>query len=164
VRLSLLVLRPLLAYCTSPWWWWNEDWQGKPKYSEKTCPSATLSTTNPTWLDPGLKPATNRLSYGAALLYTKLGQILWRNIWGKIQRNKEKLKEEKKKKKMKQASVTHSFVSEKFSFSSKVIKLLLLQLKWVLYSHTHRCLHHMPCIFPRLFKGMECISNSRKSI
>jgi hypothetical protein len=24
--------------------WWNEDWQGKPKYSEKTCPSATLST------------------------------------------------------------------------------------------------------------------------
>jgi hypothetical protein len=78
VRLSLLVLRPLLAYCTSPrcWlWrdWWNEDWQGKPKYSEKTCPGATLSTTNPTWLDPSLKPgrrggkpATNRLSYGAA--------------------------------------------------------------------------------------------------
>jgi hypothetical protein len=28
--------------------WWNEDWQGKPKYSKKTCPSATLSTTNPT--------------------------------------------------------------------------------------------------------------------
>jgi hypothetical protein len=28
--------------------------QGKPKYSEKKkiCPSATLSTTNPTWLDP----------------------------------------------------------------------------------------------------------------
>jgi hypothetical protein len=28
------------------WWlwssWWNEDWQGKPKYSEKTCPSAML--------------------------------------------------------------------------------------------------------------------------
>jgi hypothetical protein len=22
-------------------------WQGKPKYSEKTCPDATLSTTNP---------------------------------------------------------------------------------------------------------------------
>jgi hypothetical protein len=53
--------------------WWNEDWQGKPKYSEKTCPSATLSTTDPTWPDPGSnqgrrgkKPATNRLSYGAA--------------------------------------------------------------------------------------------------
>jgi hypothetical protein len=68
-----------LAYCTSPgwlWWWriwWNEDWQGKPKYSEKTYPSATLSTTNPPWPDPGSnpgcrggKPATNRLSCGAA--------------------------------------------------------------------------------------------------
>jgi hypothetical protein len=67
-------------YCTCPgwlWWWriwWNEDWHGKPKYSEKTCPKATLSTTNPTWPDPGLnpcrrsgKPATNHLSYGAAL-------------------------------------------------------------------------------------------------
>jgi hypothetical protein len=45
--------------------------RGKPKYSEKTC--ATLSTTNPTLPDPGSdpgrrggKPATNRLSYGAA--------------------------------------------------------------------------------------------------
>jgi hypothetical protein len=53
--------------------WWNEDWQGKPKYSEKICPSATLSTTNTTWPDPGSnpgrrggKPATNCLSYGAA--------------------------------------------------------------------------------------------------
>jgi hypothetical protein len=57
------------------WWnWWNEDWQGKPKYSEKTWPSTSLSTTNPTWPDPGLnpgrrcgKPATNRLGYGAAV-------------------------------------------------------------------------------------------------
>jgi hypothetical protein len=59
------------------WWlwrnWWNEDWQGRPKYSEETCLSATLSTANPTWLDPGLNPGscggnslTNRLSYGAA--------------------------------------------------------------------------------------------------
>jgi hypothetical protein len=54
--------------------WWNEDWQGKPKYSVKTFPSATLSTTNPKWLNPvlnlgrrGGKPATNRLSYGAAI-------------------------------------------------------------------------------------------------
>jgi hypothetical protein len=36
--------------------WWNEDWQGKPKYSEKTYPSATLSTTNPTWPDPDSNP------------------------------------------------------------------------------------------------------------
>jgi hypothetical protein len=59
------------------WWkiWWNEDWQGKPKYSEKTRHRATLSTTNPTWPDPGPnpgccgeKPAPNRLSYGAALI------------------------------------------------------------------------------------------------
>jgi hypothetical protein len=47
---------------------------GKPKYSEKTYPSTTLSTTNPTCLDPVLnpgrrdgKPAINRLSYGAGL-------------------------------------------------------------------------------------------------
>jgi hypothetical protein len=40
----------------------------------KTCPSATLSTTNPTWTDsgsnPGLRggsPAANRLSHGTAL-------------------------------------------------------------------------------------------------
>jgi hypothetical protein len=67
-----------LAYCTSlEWWmwsiWWNDNWQGKPKYSEGTCLSATLSTTNPTWPDLGSnpsrrggKPATNRLSYGTA--------------------------------------------------------------------------------------------------
>jgi hypothetical protein len=51
------------------------EWRlaGKPKYSEKTCPSAILSTTNPTWPDPckntgrhGGKPVTNRLNYGAA--------------------------------------------------------------------------------------------------
>jgi hypothetical protein len=47
----------------------EDEWQGKPKYSEKTCPDATLSITNPTWLNPGRrggKPATNRFSYGAA--------------------------------------------------------------------------------------------------
>jgi hypothetical protein len=39
----------------------------------KTCPSATLSTTNPTWTDPGSnpglrdeRPANNRLSHGTA--------------------------------------------------------------------------------------------------
>jgi hypothetical protein len=54
--------------------WWNEDWQGKPKYSEKPCPSTTLSTTNRTWPEPGSnpghhggKPGTNCLSYGAAM-------------------------------------------------------------------------------------------------
>jgi hypothetical protein len=33
--------------------WWNENWQGKPKYSEKTCPNVTLSITNPTWFNMG---------------------------------------------------------------------------------------------------------------
>jgi hypothetical protein len=47
-----VVARPL-SVCPAWLWgrrsWWNERfWQGKPKYSEKTCPDATLSTTNPT--------------------------------------------------------------------------------------------------------------------
>jgi hypothetical protein len=37
---------------------WNEYWQGKPKYSEKTCPSATLSTTKSHMTRPGLEPRT----------------------------------------------------------------------------------------------------------
>jgi hypothetical protein len=48
--------------------------QGKTEeLGGKTCPSATLSTTNPTWTDPGSKPglrggrpAANRLSHGTA--------------------------------------------------------------------------------------------------
>jgi hypothetical protein len=86
------VLRPLLAYCTASddkwgWlWsnWWNKNWQGKPKYSEKTYPSAILFTTNPTWPDPcantgrrGGKSVTNRLSYGAAMKWF----YLWFNKW-----------------------------------------------------------------------------------
>jgi hypothetical protein len=67
------------ANCASPgwlWWWrnwWNDDWQGKPKFSEKTCPSAALSTTNSTCCPDanpdrrGGKPATNPLSYVTAL-------------------------------------------------------------------------------------------------
>jgi hypothetical protein len=52
--LSTRHIGPWMAYYTCPgwlWWWrfwWNEDCQGRLKYSEKTCPSATLSTTNPT--------------------------------------------------------------------------------------------------------------------
>jgi hypothetical protein len=43
-----------LAYYVCPGWfwgwrlWWNDDWQGESKYSEKTCPSATSSATNRT--------------------------------------------------------------------------------------------------------------------
>jgi hypothetical protein len=42
---------------------------------EETCSSATLSTTNPTWTDPGSnpglrggRPAANRLSHATALV------------------------------------------------------------------------------------------------
>jgi membrane-bound lytic murein transglycosylase MltF len=53
---------------------WNDIDRGKQKdYEKKTCPSAALSTTNPTWTDLGVnlevcgeKPATNRLRYGTA--------------------------------------------------------------------------------------------------
>jgi hypothetical protein len=75
-------LRPPVAYCASPGWlwcwrnWWN-DWLGKPKYSEKTCPSAALSSTKPTCCPDaktgrrGGKPASNCLSYGTALRICK---------------------------------------------------------------------------------------------
>jgi hypothetical protein len=75
---------PIVPAPDDRWWWlwsnwWNEDWQRKPKYSEKTCPSASLSTTNPTRIDQGSnpgsrggKPATNRLSYGTACINMKV--------------------------------------------------------------------------------------------
>jgi hypothetical protein len=86
-----------LAYCTNPrrdcWLWSNRSnakWQVKPKYSEKTCHSVTLSTTNPTWPDPdskpghrGGKPATNRLSYGTAFVSTYFRSVMYCDVcWG----------------------------------------------------------------------------------
>jgi hypothetical protein len=71
---------PIIPAPDNRWWWlwsnrWNVNCQGKPKYSEKTCPIATLCTTNPTWPDPGsspgrrgAKPATNCLIYSTANL------------------------------------------------------------------------------------------------
>jgi hypothetical protein len=56
---------------------WNDIDRGQTKNSEKACPSATLSTTNPAWIDPGANPglrgerlATNDLSHGTAKLTT----------------------------------------------------------------------------------------------
>jgi hypothetical protein len=59
---------------------WNRgQWRGQLSFPSQrtrsnTCPSATLSTTNPTWTALGLntgsrsvKPATNHLSYGKSL-------------------------------------------------------------------------------------------------
>jgi hypothetical protein len=84
VRLSSLdtstINFPIVRASDNGWKWvwsrlWNENRQGKPKYSEKTCHSATLSTTIPTWPDLGSnpgrcdgKPANSRLSYGTALM------------------------------------------------------------------------------------------------
>jgi hypothetical protein len=47
------------------WWsnWRNEDWQGKPKYYEKTFPSATLSNPNPTRPNPGRFSQNVSVSY-----------------------------------------------------------------------------------------------------
>jgi hypothetical protein len=91
----------LKAYCATLWgrrWrWWgffyfsnlmehrgNEIYRGKPTTRRRTCPSATLSTTNRTWTDPrsnpgprGERPATNRLSHGTATLVLNLILILW---------------------------------------------------------------------------------------
>jgi hypothetical protein len=84
---------PIVPAPDDRWWWvwssrWNENWQGKPKYSEKAYPSATLSTTNPTWPDLGSnpgrrggKPATNRLSYGTASTYTRLDALFLKAIF-----------------------------------------------------------------------------------
>jgi hypothetical protein len=54
---------------------WNEIDRGKPKYSEKNLFQCHLSTTYPTWTDPGSNPglrsempATNRLSHGTILI------------------------------------------------------------------------------------------------
>jgi hypothetical protein len=88
VRLSPLGtsanILPIVPAPDDRWWaWnsrWNENWQRKPKYSEKTCPSATFSTTKLTWPDLGSNPgrrggtsATNRLSYDTAMQCLKSG-------------------------------------------------------------------------------------------
>jgi hypothetical protein len=91
---------PILPAPDDSWWlwssWWNEDWQGKPTYSQKTCPSVTLSTTNPTWPDLGSnpgrrggKPATKRLSHGTAL--PVLRQLLSLHLPGGSEENQESL-------------------------------------------------------------------------
>jgi hypothetical protein len=51
VRLSPFGTWPIVRASDDRWVWnsrWNENWQAKPMYSEKTCPNTTLSTTNPT--------------------------------------------------------------------------------------------------------------------
>jgi hypothetical protein len=62
---SSTILRPFIGLLQQPWMTDGDDcgavsgineWQGKPKYSEETCHSAALSTTDPMWLEPGSNP------------------------------------------------------------------------------------------------------------
>jgi hypothetical protein len=69
-----------LAYCSSPSWYMSIESHGgmiltgeNQRTWRKTCPSATLAFTNPTWTDPGTDlglssewSVTNRLSLGTA--------------------------------------------------------------------------------------------------
>jgi hypothetical protein len=71
-----------LAYYAFPRWYefgeqrWNDILTGENRRTRrKTCPSATLSTTNSTWIDPGAnpglrgeRPATNDLSHRTAII------------------------------------------------------------------------------------------------
>jgi hypothetical protein len=78
-----------LAYYAFPRWYefrerqWNGILTGeKRRTRRKTCSNATLSTTNPTWIDPGAdsglhgeRPATNNLSHGTAPDYLLVSQL-----------------------------------------------------------------------------------------
>jgi hypothetical protein len=73
--------RSLEAYCVTLWWRWGErwsvffifpsngapvewNWQGKTEVlGGKTCPIVTLTTTNPTWTDPGSNPGRAPMLY-----------------------------------------------------------------------------------------------------
>jgi hypothetical protein len=47
---------------------WNENWQGKQKYSEKTYPNATLSVTNLIWVRTLIAAVgSQRIMYDKAL-------------------------------------------------------------------------------------------------
>jgi hypothetical protein len=65
--------------------WWNENWQGKPKYSEKTCPNAVSFTTNPTRRDLGRRGgwnhAINRLSYGIRAYLVAVFVVCSKSPW-----------------------------------------------------------------------------------
>jgi hypothetical protein len=85
---TLTINWPIVLPLDDRWWvwsnWWSENRNGKPNYSEKTCPSATLSTKCPTWLglgsNPGRsggKPASNRLNCGTTSLQVTLILLLF---------------------------------------------------------------------------------------
>jgi hypothetical protein len=66
--LAVTINRPMQHQCDSVGG--VNDWQRKPKYSEKTCSSAALPTRLESESNPGRrdgKPAANDLSYGTAV-------------------------------------------------------------------------------------------------
>jgi hypothetical protein len=79
-----LVRLPLFRLLYQPWMMDDDEYgavggligRGNRSYTEKTCPTAAVSTTNPTWRDPcsnrdlrGGKPATNLLNYRTASVH-----------------------------------------------------------------------------------------------
>jgi hypothetical protein len=83
------------VHATGDMWIWTTmvelQWLGKTeKLKRKTCPSATLSTTNPTWINPGVnlglrseRLAANQLSHGTAnpiLITVHLGRFHFRHM------------------------------------------------------------------------------------
>jgi hypothetical protein len=73
VEPSPLLLQPLIGLLRQPWMMDGDDcgavsgmneWQGKSEYWKETCPSAALSTTDPTLLDPGSNPGPPRWEAG----------------------------------------------------------------------------------------------------
>jgi hypothetical protein len=87
----LLALRPLLAYCASLGWQWRWLWrsrwnvyrQGKPKFSEKTFPSATF-------VHHKIPHDQTRVwTWAAAAYFLTYAQvvIVWRRRWKEIELN-----------------------------------------------------------------------------
>jgi hypothetical protein len=80
VELSPILLRPFIGLVYQHWMLDGNgcggnigmsEWQGKPKYLQKSCPSDALSTADHILIDPdsnfgrrGGKPVVNCLSYG----------------------------------------------------------------------------------------------------
>jgi hypothetical protein len=44
-------------------YWWNDTEWGKPKYWEKSCLSATSSTSSLGWNDPGSNPVLDNQGF-----------------------------------------------------------------------------------------------------
>jgi hypothetical protein len=105
VESSPLLLWPFIIQLYQPWMIDGEDcgaisrvnkWHRKWKSSEKICPSATLSASDPTWLDPesnpgchGGKPATNHLSYSTAISHLLSFETTWTFFYIEILGNPE---------------------------------------------------------------------------